>query len=208
MAAQAQVAAAPPKAAAAPKQAASGRSAKQAAASRKWAAAGRRAQKGKPKTAKQLAASRHNLVRARAVQSARRAVSKKQATAPGPEAAVISLHQMPVCAAVAVAGSLQAAVPDIAFSDASILALSRSTGPVSIGELLEHVRHAGLLGYQLARFWPCDPDLILPGLVCCYQEASGYHAVLAVSGGMLSWGSVRAWPRQPEEAWYLEWELP
>lgn len=188
-----------------PKSTATGRSAKQVAASKKWAAAGRKAQKGKPKTAKQLAASKRNLAKGRAVVAARRAEKRKTASAPSPEDTLISLHQMPVCAATAIAAHLFQAT-GIEAADAEILALSKSTGPVQIGELLEHIRYAGFCGARLVTAWETDPDLIMPGLICCYQEATGYHAVLSIANGMFSWGAVRRWPRPPEEAWYLEWE--
>jgi hypothetical protein len=201
--------------AAAPK--VSHKSAKQIAAAKGNLVKARAAARLKPRTAKQKAASRLSLVKARAAQKSRRGgktpVSRKKAQAPGIPARYgvspgeVSLHSLPVCAAVAAAASLQAWTGLIA-SPAEIWELYRRAGEATIAATLEAVAGYGLAGASLESFREIDPCCLAPGLVYGIQLAAGYHAVLSAPGGMLSWGSVIPLAGEPEEAWLLEWKDP
>jgi hypothetical protein len=92
-------------------------------------------------------------------------------------------------------------------SDEDILDLWRLAGAVSIGGLLGAVAEHGLGGERLAYYERCDPDCGAPYLLCGVQLDPGYHAVVSVPGGMLSWGMLLPRTGTPEEAWHLEWEM-
>jgi hypothetical protein len=159
-------------------------------------------------TAKQQAASRQNLVKARSAQKSRRAgktpVSSKTAQAPWGDG---GLHSLPVCAAVALAASLWQQT-GITVPDGDILALGDNLAGGCLGDYLEAAAEHGLAGRRLRAFEPASPDLFFPGLVYGIQLPTGYHAVLSVQAGMLSWGTVLPLLGTPEEAWILDWEIP
>lgn len=202
---------------------------KQLAADRANLRKARAVQRGKPRTSKQRSASRHNLVHARAAQSVRKhgvrftpSVSAKKPKAAAdtlmfsgsragsparlPEAPW--LHSLPVCAAVAVAASLQY-WSGVTATAGDILDLHRkSPGDATLGDLLELVAAEGFAGARLESFQRCDPGLAVPGLVYGTALDIGYHAVLAVAGGVLSWGLELPWLGEPGEAWLLGWEDP
>ena len=187
------------------------RSAAQIAAGRAWAAAGRAAQVGKPRTAKQIAASRANLVKARAAQSAQAAGKKyvsaaKTATAPlaVPRETPL-LDSLPACAAAALAEHLWYWT-GTAVTDEEVLALHELAGGhgAPIAEVLEAAAEHGLGGWR-PDTWTGYAEPV-PGLLCGLQLAAGYHAVLALPRGMLSWGMILPWPASPEEMWHLEWQ--
>jgi hypothetical protein len=195
-------------------------SAKQRVADKANLVKARAAQKGKPRTARQKAASRQNLVKARAAQTARREgkkpVKAKTAQAPYsqlgldpgrelPTESPVSLHVLPLCAAVAVAGSLYQQCGAEATRQ-QIWELYQRTGDGPIAGVLEAVAEHGLAGWRLSGFEPATPDRFFPGLVCGIRLGTGYHAVLAVPGGMRSWGMVLPLAGTPEEAWILDWE--
>jgi hypothetical protein len=202
--------------------------AKQRAADKANLVKARAAAAHKPRTARQKVAARQNLVKARAAQRSRRGgktpVARKKAAAPlnlqlnlAPEAGdttrnrfplqVPGLHLLPVCAAVAVAASLQMQCGVIATA-AEILDLYQQAGVTAIGTVLEAAAGYGLAGRRLARFTPLDPELCLDGLVCGIQLPYGYHAVCTAEDGMLSWGMLLPLAGIPEEAWLLEWGNP
>lgn len=170
-----------------------------------------------PRTSKQKNASRHNLVKARAAQRARRGgktpVGKKSAQAPddslrfGVRQGEVSLHSLPVCAAVAAAASLQQWT-GITASLADIWELYLRAGESTLAVTLEAVAEHGLAGARLESFQEIDPCYLAPGLLYGIRLAAGYHAVLSAPGGMLSWGSVIPLAGEPEEAWLLEWTTP
>jgi hypothetical protein len=188
--------------------------AKQLAADRANLARARAAQKGKARTAKQQAASRQNLAKARAAQKSRRSgkkpVTKKAAQAPDGLARCdvsiegVPLHSLPVCAAVAVAASLQR-LTGTGADPREIWALHKLAGRTSIEAVIEAAAEHGLAGHRITGFWPLDPGLLLDGLVYGVQIQQGYHAVLGVPGGMLSWDTVLPLSGEPEEAWAIEW---
>lgn len=177
-------------------------------------------------TARQKAASQRNLVRARAAQSSRRSgktpVSRKAAQVPSPVTLGTgcldwrsdprldgpgSLHSLPVCAAIAVAGSLWQQHGVVA-TIRQVWDLYQLAGDGPVSGVLEAAAEHGLAGRRLVSFQPADPDLFFPGLVCGVQLSLGYHAVLTTRGGMLSWGMVLPLLGAPEEAWILDWEDP
>jgi hypothetical protein len=124
----------------------------------------------------------------------------------------LDLHQLPACAAVALAAHLLLAA-GIAVPDEEILVLHYSSGLITLADLLERVAAegfpAGARGIARLDTWTrCDPGTAVPGLLYGVQLDCGYHAVVAVPGGMTSWGGI--WPRSgtPGEAWHLEWAPP
>jgi hypothetical protein len=164
-----------------------------------------------PRSAKQKAAARQNLVKARATQRSRRAgkgaVTAKKPAAPAPAGyePVMDLHSLPVCAAVAMAASLQAwGGPDA--SAAEIISLYERAGAVTLGGMCEAAAGLGLAGWRLAWFAPADLELPWPGMVYGVQLDAGYHAVLRTPAGLASWGLEIPLAGRPEEAWMLEWE--
>jgi len=213
------------------------RSAAQAAAGRAWAAAGRASQAATRRAAIQktgkpppVSKARHQAAlrwaaAGRASQARARAhlkplPKKKPAIAfPGGPAQgqddsqrkngepAGNLHDLPVCAAVAVAEHLYAAT-GIIVSDAEILELHSAASGGGLGDYLEVAAMAGLGGARLAGFWPCDEDAYVPGLVYGVQLRGGYHAVLShpAGVGMVSWGTLLRLTGVPCEAWHLEWE--
>ena len=184
--------------------------AKQLAADRANLKKARAAQKGKKRTAKQIAASRQNLVKARAAQKARRQgkkfVTKKQAQAPDSRETSALLHLLPACAPVALAEHLRfwtgAHIPD-----EEILALHRMLGGgATVTDVFEAAAEREFCGFRPDTWTRCDVSTQgVPGLIYGLTVTAGYHAVLAVPGGMRSWGLVLPWPGEPEEAWHLEW---
>jgi hypothetical protein len=202
--------------------------AKQLAADKANLARARAAQKGKPRTAKQVAASRRNLAKARAAQKARRSgkskVTAKKAAAPqvnldfrelGASEPGFSLdlpggrniHLLPACAPVALAEHL-AFWTGIIPSAAEILTLhAKSSGQCTVADLLELASAEGLAGIRLESYRRCDPDLAVPGWLYGTDTRWGYHAVLALPGGMASWGQVLPLAGTPREAWHLEWAV-
>lgn len=186
--------------------------ARQLAADRQNLAKARAAQKGKARTAKQIAASRANLAKARLARSTRKQ-GKKHAPVKGKKAAQAplalwgedSLHSLPVCAAVAVAASLQHWA-GVTASTGQILEFAARTGSTTISAALEAAREYGLAGVRLAGFEPADAALFAPGLVYGIQLSIGYHAVLSTPSGMLSWNLELPLLGSPEEAWVTEWE--
>lgn len=199
--------------------------AKQLAADRANLAKARQVERTKPRTAKQKQAARQNLVKARAAQKSRRAAKKgvapKKAAAPLPGNLNLSgglsdasgrtglpgaFHSLPLCAAVAVAASLQAQA-GIAASAEEVWDLYLRTGTAPLGDVIEAAHEHGLAGYRIAAYAPWDPDVRLDGLVYGVQLDIGYHAVLTVPGGMLSWDTVLPLTGEPEEAWCLSWAL-
>lgn len=115
------------------------------------------------------------------------------------------IHDLPVCAATAVAEHLLAAA-GICACDAAILGLaSRVTGGC-LADYLDEAAATGLGGARLARFWQCDPDMFTPGLLYGVQLRQGYHTVLSHPSGMISWGMLMSVTGVPVEAWHLEWE--
>jgi hypothetical protein len=189
--------------------------AKQLAADKANLKKARAAQKGKPRTAKQKAASRQNLVKARAAQKARRAgkkfVTKKQAQAPDSrETSAVptgqNIHLIPSCAAVALAEHLHfwtgTAVPE-----KKILELHGVLGGGAlITDVFEAAAELSFCGFRPDTWTRCDVSTEgVTGLIYGLTVTAGYHAALAVPGGMLSWGLVLPWPGEPEEAWHLEW---
>lgn len=170
-----------------------------------------------PRTARQKAASRQSLVKARSAQKARRA-GKGAVTAKKPQAALdrqgfipsepgysLDLHSLPVCAAAAMAASLQAQGGAVA-SAAEIIGLHERAGAVTLGGMCEAVAELGLAGWRLAWFAPADLAIPWPGMVCGIQLDAGYHAVLRTPAGLVSWGMDIPLIGSPEEAWMLEWE--
>jgi hypothetical protein len=161
----------------------------------------------KPRSSKQKAASRANLVKARAAQNARRNgkkyVTKKQAQAP--DGIGCGLYLLPSCAPVAIAAHLAAFTGVIAPAD-DILALhAKSSGRLTLAELLELLAVDDFAGMRLESFRRCDPDVTVPGWLYGLDTSLGYHAVLALPGAMTSWGRVLPLSGQPREAWHLEW---
>lgn len=166
-----------------------------------------------PRTGKQKAASRQSLVKARAAQKARRsgkgAVTAKKPAAPAPAGYEpgMDLHSLPVCAAVAMAASLQAWGGAVA-SVAEIIGLYERAGAVTLGGMCEAVAELGLAGWRLSWFAPADLAIPWPGMVYGVQLDAGYHAVLRTPAGLASWGLEIPLAGSPEEAWMLEWEEP
>lgn len=115
------------------------------------------------------------------------------------------LHALPVCAAVALAASLQWQ-SGVTASAAEVLELHRQAGIVSLAGLLEAAAEYGLAGRKLESFQRFDPGLVIPGLVYGTSLDIGYHAVLATAGGVMSWGLELPWFGEPAEAWLPVWE--
>jgi hypothetical protein len=172
----------------------------------------RAAQKGKARTAKQKAASRRNLGKARAAQKARRggktAVAPKKAAAPVSRETSSLLHLLPACAPVALAAHL-AWWHGIEIPDEEILALHRALGgAAAIPETIEAAAEYGFCGWRPDTWTRCDVSTQgVPGLIYGLTVPTGYHAVLALPAGALSWSVPVSWPGEPSEAWHLEWEI-
>ncbi len=115
-----------------------------------------------------------------------------------------NLHDLPVCAPVAVAEHLASATGIIA-SDAEILALRERTAGGTLGEVIEAAD--GFAGVRLARFWCCDEELAVDGLIYGVRMPGGYHSVLAHPAGMISWGMLLPRLGIPCETWFLEWDM-
>jgi hypothetical protein len=116
----------------------------------------------------------------------------------------LSLHLLPVCGPAALAAHLLLTA-GIAVPDENILMLHDLVRDASLADLLEYAAMEGFAGTCLESARPCDPSAVIPGLLYGVQLDGGYHAVVAVPGGMISWGGI--WPLAgiPEEAWHLEW---
>lgn len=199
---------------------------KQLAADRANLKKARSVAKGMPRTARQRSASRHNLVHARAAKTARKhgvryvspvaprkpkaaslAVSGSPSGSPAGLPEAPWLHSLPVCAAVAVAASLEYWT-GLAASLDDILALhAKSSGEATLPELLELLTAEGFAGRRLESFHSCDPGRAVPGLLYGLTLAAGYHAVHSTAAGVLSWGQELPWPGAPEEAWLPDWGL-
>ena len=190
--------------------------AKQLAADRANLKQARAAEATRKRTPKQIQASRQNLVKARAAQRSRRAgkkgVTKKQAQAPdtrsrsGVSIEGVSLHSLPVCAAVAIAASCEYQT-GAAVEPAEIWSLHKLAGRTNLAGVIEAAAGTGMAGHRIASWAPWDPDVPLDGLVYGVRIEEGYHAVLTVPGGMLSWDTVIARTGTPEEAWLIEWAI-
>jgi hypothetical protein len=170
----------------------------------------------KPRTAKQKQAARQNLVKARSAQKSRRAgkapVARKKPQAPdtlgrpGVRTGEVPLHSLPVCAAVAVAASLEYQTGILVSADDIWRLHLRSSGSTALADLLGLVAVEGLAGHRLESFHPWDPGVRLDGLIYGVQlPGLGYHAVVTVPGGMLSWDTVLPLRGEPEEAWMALW---
>lgn len=116
------------------------------------------------------------------------------------------IHDLPVCAATAVAEHLLAAA-GICACDAAILGLASRAAGGCLADYLEQAAAGGLGGVRLAGFWQCDPDVFTPGLLYGVQFRRGYHTVLSHPSGMISWGMLMPVTGVPVEAWHLEWEI-
>jgi hypothetical protein len=188
----------------------------QHAASVKWAKAGRAAQARKrafekahglpTRTKSQKQASLKWAAAGRASQARKRqglqpvARQKPALALPG-----YGIHDLPVCAATGVAEHLLAAA-GICVPDAAILGLAARAPGGCLPDYLEQAAAGGLCGVRLAGFWPCDPDVFVPGLLYGVQFRQGYHAVLSCPSGMISWGMLMPVTGVPVEAWHLEWD--
>lgn len=188
----------------------------QVQASKKWAAAGRTAQKKKraynlahhlpTRTKAQTQASQKWAAAGRAAASRKRqGLSPLKKHVPALSVPGGSLHGQDICAAVAVAEHLYATT-GLYVSDAAIIQFGTRVAGGCLGDYLAEAAACGLAGYRLARFWQCDVDSYVPGLVYGVQLRGGYHAVLAGVNGILSWGMVLPWLGKPAEAWWLEWD--
>jgi len=191
----------------------------QQAASHKWAAAGRSSQAatraaaiaktGKPpaRSKGQHQASLRWAASGRAAQARTRnhlkPLPKKQPALALPG---YGLHDLPVCGPVAIAEHLLAATGVYA-SDSQVLDLAARTPGGCLADYLEQAATGGLAGVRLAYFWRCDDELAVPGLVYGVQFRRGYHTVLMVPGGMLSWGMLLPVTGRPLEAWSLKWDF-
>ena len=118
--------------------------------------------------------------------------------------AVSALHYSPVCNPVAFAEHLFWQT-GCAVSDEQILAVYREVGDVPIAELIEYFTVNGFAGYRLDSFARCDESLFVSGLVYGIDMAAGYHAALAHTGGLISWGLSVPLIGVPVEAWQLRW---
>lgn len=188
--------------------------AKQLAADRANLAKARAVAATRKRSAKQVQAARQNLVKARAAQRSRRAgktpVTAKKAQAPddsarsGVSIEEVSLHSLPACAAVAVAATLWCQT-GTELEAAEIWSLYRLAGSTTLAGVIEAAASTGLAGYRIASWTPWDPDIMLDGLIYGIAIEEGYHAVLTVPGGMLSWDTVLPLAGTPQEAWLIEW---
>jgi hypothetical protein len=115
------------------------------------------------------------------------------------------LHDLPVCGPVAIAEHLLAATGVYATDD-QIIDLANRTPGGCLADYLEQAATGGLAGVRLARFCRCDCELAVPGLVYEVQFRTGYHAVLMLPGGMLSWGMLLPVTGRSLEAWALNWD--
>jgi len=116
------------------------------------------------------------------------------------------LHDLPVCGPVAIAEHLLA-VTGVYATDSQILDLAARTPGGCLADYLEQAADGGLAGVRLARFWRCDDELAVPGLVYGVQFRRGYHTVLMLPDGMmLSWGMLLPVTGRPLEAWCLKWD--
>ena len=194
------------------------RSKAQVAAAHKFAAAGRAAQArtraaaiaktGKPpaRSKRQHQAALRWAATGRASQARKRQglkpLPKKQPALALPG---FGLHDLPVCGPVAIAEHLLAAT-GVHATDSQILDLAYRTSGGCFADYLDQVATGGLAGVRLACFWRCDDELAVPGLVYGVQFRTGYHTVLMVPGGMISWGMLLPVTGRPLEAWALNWE--
>lgn len=184
--------------------------AKQLAADRQNLKKARAVARKLPRSAKQKNASRHNLVKARAAQKARR--SGKTAVAPKKAAAELltgrSIHQLPACAPVVLAAHL-AWWHGIEIPEEKILELHGVLGGAApITDVFEYAAAEGFCGFRPDSWTRCDVSTQgVPGLIYGVTVTTGYHAVLALPAGVLSWSTVLPWPGEPAEAWHLEWAL-
>lgn len=165
-----------------------------------------------PRTGKQKAASRHNLVKARAAQKSRRsgkqaAVKPQKTAAPDSRETSPLLHLLPACAPAALAAHLLWWT-GAEVSDDEILALHRVLGgAATVPDTIEAAAEHGFCGFRPDSWARCDVSIQgVPGLIYGLAMPTGYHAVLALPAGVLSWGTVLSWPGEPAEAWHLEWE--
>ncbi len=134
-------------------------------------------------------------------------------TLPGYEEVVAhadDLHFNPVCAITAVAGSLAWSRPDLSgdvrVRPEDVLDLNERLGDVTMEELFEEIRFSGFAGGTLARSIRCEQAY--PGAVCVLElPGAGWHAGLAVPGGLLSWGMILPWRYEPAQCWLLDWEV-
>jgi hypothetical protein len=182
-----------------------------------------------PRSGKQKAASRHSLAKARAAQKSRRsgktAVAPKKAAAPdsretsallpqvnlnlvvaGSSEAALLLNQLPACVPTALAAHL-AWWTGTGIPDEEILRLHGLLGgAASIPDAIEAAAGYGFCGFRPDSWARCDvSNQGVPGLIYGLGVPTGYHAVLALPAGVLSWGTVLSWPGEPAEAWHLEW---
>jgi hypothetical protein len=191
----------------------------QHAASVKWAKAGRSSQaetraaaiaktgKPPPRSKSQHQASLRWAASGRASQARARAhlkpLPKKQPALALPG---YGLHDLPVCAAVAVAEHLLAATGIFA-TDAGILDLAARVPGGCLADYLAEAAAGGLAGARLSGFWPCDPGMFVPGILYGVQFRQGYHTVLTQGrNSMISWGMLMPVTGVPVEAWHLEWD--
>ncbi len=205
----------------------------QIAAGKAYAAAGRAAQAatraaaikktGKPpaRSKAQTQAAMKFAAAGRAAQAAKRsgkAVPKKKA-AIAPESLLLPGSTwplgcndlVPTCVSAAVACHLQAAM-NITLTNEEILRLHQLAGGDSganISDMLE-MMHQHWFRFsrgqvRLVSFLQVDEDFLLAGLVVGIKLGHEGHAVLAVPGGMISWGQFLPWQGEPDEAWCLEW---
>lgn len=191
----------------------------QHAASLKFAAAGRSAQAKTraaaiAKTGKPPARSKHQHQAAlrwaasgRAAQArTRNHLKPLPKKAPALALPGCGLHDLPVCGPVAIAEHLLAATGVYA-TDGQILDLAMRTSGGCLADYLEQAATGGLAGVRLARFWRCDDELAVPGLVYGMQFRRGYHSVLMRPDGMLSWGMLLPVIGRPLEAWGIKWDF-
>lgn len=190
----------------------------QHAASQQWAKAGRASQAATraaaiAKTGKPPARSKgqHQAALRWAASGRASQARKRQGLKPLPRKAPAlalpgcGLHDLPVCGPVAIAEHLLAATGVYA-TDSEILDLADRTPGGCLADYLEQAATGGLAGVRLAYFWRCDDELAVPGLVYGVQFRRGYHTVLMVPGGMLSWGMLLPVTGRPLEAWALKWD--
>lgn len=192
----------------------------QHAAALKWARAGRASQhatreaaiaktgKPPPRTKREHQAALRWAASGRAAQARKRQglrpLPRKQPALALPGHGL--LHDLPVCAAVAVAEHLLAAA-GVCACDADILELAARVTGGCLADYLDEAAAGGLAGARLSGFWPCDPDVAVPGLLYGVQFRRGYHAVLAQGRNtMISWGMLMPVTGVPVEAWHLEWD--
>lgn len=178
------------------------RTAAQKAAGQRFAAAGR--------TAQALARAKKG---GRPVPPRARAAVAPEPLLARPEWPVGCNDLYPTCASAAVACHLRAAT-GLVIPDGEILRLHKLAGGPSgatISDVLEAARGSWLkVGANGARvrlqsFFQADETFLLAGMIVGVTLGHEGHAVLAVPGGMISWGQFMPWKGEPEEAWALEW---